>query len=136
MRRRNSTLLVALSIAAGAAPLAHAHHSFASYDRAKKVTLEGTVKDFQFMNPHAWIDVTVEGGGQVTDWGVEAGSPNMMTRSGWKKSSLKPGDRVVVVVNPLLDGRPSGSLVTITLPDGTVLGPGDAPAPKPLGGAQ
>jgi hypothetical protein len=134
MRRLTPLLLVAL---AAAAPPAHAHHSFASYDRAKKVTLEGTVKDFQFMNPHAWIDVDVAGqGAAATTWGVECGSPNMMTRSGWKKTSLKPGDRVVVVVNPLLDGRPSGSLVTITLPDGTVLGPGDAPAPKPLGGAQ
>ena len=53
--------------------------------------------------------------------------------AGWKKTSLKAGDRIMVVVNPLIDGRPNGSLVAITLPDGTVLGPGDAPPPKPLG---
>ena len=60
----------------------------------------------------------------------------MMARTGWKSTTLKPGDRVTTVVNPLLDGRPNGALVTITLADGTVLGPGDAPAPRPLGSSQ
>jgi len=111
-----------------------AHHSFAVFDRTKKVTLTGTVKDFQWTNPHTWIQVVIaDDNGNQTEWGVECGSPNMMARTGWKKTSLKAGDRVTAVVNPLLDGRPNGSLVTITLPDGTVLGPGDAPPPKPLG---
>jgi hypothetical protein len=133
----SAVLAAALMIATGLATEAYAHHSFAGYDRAKKLTLDGTVKDFQFMNPHAWIEVAVPGdGGETTSWGVECGSPNMMTRTGWKKSTVKPGDHVIVVVNPLLDGRPSGSLVTITLADGTVLGPGDAPAPKPLDAAR
>ena len=102
--------------------------------RTKKVTLTGTVKDFQWTNPHAWIQVDVPGDkGQSTEWGVECGSPNMMVRTGWKKTTLKPGDRITVVVNPLLDGRTNGSLVTATLADGTVLGPGDAPPPKALG---
>ena len=127
---------VAAAVCAGAAlaPAVHAHHSFASFDRTKKVTLTGTVKDFQWTNPHAWIQVTVpDDKGQATEWGIECGSPNMMARTGWKKTALKPGDQVVAVVNPLLDGRPNGSLVTITLADGTVLGPGDAPPPRPLG---
>jgi hypothetical protein len=116
------------------ASVALAHHSFAVFDRTKKVTLTGTVKDFQWTNPHAWIQVDVPGDkGQSTEWGVECGSPNMMARTGWKKTTLKPGDRITVIVNPLLDGRTNGSLVTATLPDGTVLGPGDAPPPKPLG---
>jgi hypothetical protein len=117
-----------------AASTALAHHSFAVFDRTKKVTLTGTVKDFQWTNPHTWIQVDVPGDqGQSTEWGVECGSPNMMARTGWKKTTLKPGDRITVIVNPLLDGRTNGSLVTITLADGTVLGPGDAPTPKPLG---
>ena len=66
---------------------------------------------------------------------VECGSPNMMARTGWKRTTLKAGDNVVAVVNPLKDGRPNGALVTITLPDGGVLGPGDAPPPRPLGSA-
>jgi hypothetical protein len=69
----------------------------------------------------------------MTEWGVECGSPNMMTRTGWKKTTLTPGAAVIVTINPVLDGGPSGSLVTITLADGTVLGPGDAPPPRPLG---
>jgi uncharacterized protein DUF6152 len=113
---------------------AFGHHSFAVFDRTKKVTLAGTVKDFQWTNPHTWIQVVVvDDKGNPTEWGIECGSPNMMVRTGWKKTTLKAGDRVTAIVNPLLDGRPNGSLVAITLPDGTVLGPGDAPPPKPLG---
>jgi Family of unknown function (DUF6152) len=127
---RWSLALVLLTTASAAL----AHHSFAVFDRTKKVALTGTVKDFQWTNPHAWIQVDVPGDkGQTTEWGVECGSPNMMARTGWKKTTLKPGDHIPVVVNPLLDGRTNGSLVTATLADGTVLGPGDAPPPKPLG---
>jgi hypothetical protein len=126
-------LLPALALLATSSA-ALAHHSFAVFDRTKKVTLTGTVKDFQWTNPHTWIQVVIaDDKGDATEWGVECGSPNMMARTGWKKTSLKPGDRVTAIVNPLLDGRPNGSLVTITLADGTVLGPGDAPPPKPLG---
>ena len=79
----------AVALALRCAPAAHAHHSFASFDRTKKVTLTGTVKDFQWTNPHAWIQVTVpDDKGQATEWGVECGSPNMMARTGWKKTSL------------------------------------------------
>jgi len=125
------SLAVALLATTGAA---YAHHSFAVFDRAKKVTLTGTVKEFQWTNPHTWIQVVIaDDKGNPTEWGIECGSPNMMARTGWKKTTLKAGDRVTAIVNPLLDGRPNGSLVAITLPDGTVLGPGDAPPPKPLG---
>jgi hypothetical protein len=128
-----ASILVALA-AASVGPLAQAHHSFAAFDRTKKVVLVGVVKDFQFTNPHAWIQLTVQDAkGEKTEWGVECGSPNMMTRTGWKRELLQPGDQVAVTVNPLSDGRPNGSLVSITLANGTVLGPGDAPPPKPLG---
>jgi hypothetical protein len=130
----SARLLALLAVAALAAPAADAHHSFAAYDRTKNLTLTGTVKEFQWTNPHAWIQVLVpDGKGGITEWGVECGSPNMMARTGWKKTTLAPGAAVVVTVNPLLDGRPNGSLVTVTLADGTALGPGDAPPPKPLG---
>ena len=113
-----------------------AHHSYAAFDREKKVTLTGVVREFQWNNPPAWIQMVVadEKGRQV-EWGVECGSPNMMARTGWKSSSLKAGDTIVAVVNPLKDGRPNGSLVTVTLADGRVLGPGNAPTPRPLGSA-
>ena len=111
-----------------------AHHSYAAFDREKKVTLTGVVKEFQWNNPHAWIQIMVaDAKGRQTEWGVECGSPNMMSRTGWKSGTLKAGDTIVVVLNPLKDGRPNGSLVNVTLADGRVLGPGNAPAPRPLG---
>jgi uncharacterized protein DUF6152 len=125
-------LLAAATLAASAA--AFAHHSFASFDRAKQTVLVGVVRDFQWTNPHAWIQVAVtDDQGRETEWGVECGSPNMMARTGWKRDLLQTGDRVIVTVNPLLDGRPNGALVKIMLADGTLLGPGDAPKPRPLG---
>jgi hypothetical protein len=125
-------LLVAALLLSGAVPAA-GHHSFAGVDRSKRVTLTGVVKEFQWNNPHAWIQILVtDDKGRQTEWGAECGSPNMMARTGWQRGTLKPGDKVVAVVNPLKDGRPNGSLVTITLADGRVLGPGDAPAPRPI----
>ena len=130
---KSVTRYAALTLALGASLAASAHHSFAVFDRTKTVQLTGTVSDFQWTNPHAWIQVMVpDAKGRLTEWGVECGSPNMMLRSGWKKSLLKPGDKVTAIVNPLRDGKPNGALVTITLADGTVLGPGDTPKLKPL----
>ena len=123
---------ILLALVAIAAP-ADAHHSFAQFDRTTEVTMSGVVREVQLNNPHTWIQVVVtDEKGRKTEWGFECGSPNMMSRTGWKRTTLKMGDRVVVVGNPLKNGKPNASLVKITLPDGRVLGPGDAPAPKPL----
>jgi hypothetical protein len=123
------TLVMMFSVAAPAG----AHHSFASFDRTREVTFTGVVQDVQWSNPHTWIQVLVtDQKGGKTEWGFECGSPNMMLRTGWTRTTVKKGDRVVVVGNPLKNGRPNASMVKITLPDGRVLGPGDAPPPKPL----
>ena len=133
---RTIARLLTAVLAATTGATAMGHHSFASFDRTKTVALTGTVKEVLWTNPHTWIQIEVpDPKGRVVEWGVECGSPNMMVRSGWKKSLLKPGDKVVATVNPLRDGRPNGSLVTIRLPDGTVLGPGDAPTLRPLEGS-
>ena len=133
--RRAAFAIIAVITLAGTAPVL-AHHSYAAFDREKKVTLTGVVREFQWNNPHAWIQVMVtdEKGRQV-EWGIECGSPNMMARTGWKSTTLKAGDRIVAVVNPLKDGRPNSSLVSVTMADGRVLGPGNAPTPRPLGSA-
>jgi hypothetical protein len=124
--------LISLALVAIGVPV-RAHHSFAAFDRAKEVMVTGVVREVQWNNPHTWIQVVVaDSKGRQTEWGFECGSPNMMSRTGWKRTTLKAGDRVVVVGNPLKDGRPNALLVKITLPDGRVLGPGDAPPPKPL----
>ncbi len=119
--------LTALTLGASAA---HAHHSFAAFDRDRSVVLTGTVKEFQWANPHAWIQVLVaEGDGGQKEWSIECGSPNMMTRQGWRSRTLKAGDKIALVMHPMLNGSPSGSLVSVTLADGKVLGPGGTPAP-------
>jgi hypothetical protein len=103
-----------------------AHHSFAMFDRSAQVTIEGVVKEFQFTNPHSWIQLMVAppGGGEPREWAIEALSPNVLMRSGWKKNTLKPGDRVKLLINPLRSGEPGGNLILLTLPDGTTLGGG------------
>jgi hypothetical protein len=136
MKAIKTTGLLIIGALAVATARSDGHHSFASFDRTKQVTLRGVVKEFQWTNPHAWIQiVVVDDQGRDVEWGIECGSPNMMARTGWKKSTLEAGAEVTAVVNPLLDGRPNGSLVRVTLADGTTLGPGDAPAPLPLGSA-
>jgi len=127
MKRLLLALLLPL-VAAPVTPLG-AHHSFAAFDRQKEITVTGVVKEVQWNNPHAWIQVVAaDQEGKQTEWGFECGSPNMMSRTGWTRTTLKTGDKVTVVANPLKDGRPNAALVRITMPDGRVLGPGDAPA--------
>jgi hypothetical protein len=125
---RKSLLLFAVM---GVATSAWGHHSFAMFDLDKEMTLEGVVKDLQWSNPHVWLEIAVpDGKGGSTQWSLEMGTTGMLTRAGWKSSTLKPNDKVKVVINPLKSGAPSGRLVSVTLPDGRVLGPG-GPAPLP-----
>ena len=101
-----------------------AHHSPAVFDRTKEVKLVGTVKAFRWQNPHTWLEVDVPGPkGKVETWGVEMTSPTYLVRAGWKNNSVKPGDKVTVIVNPLREGDvKSGIFVSITLADGRTLG--------------
>lgn len=117
---------------------AFAHHSFAMFDRQKEVTLKGTVKEFQWTNPHSFIEIEVPETGAVNTYSIEMNSPNNLTRQGWKSTALKPGDKVTLVMNPLRDGSHGGLFVSVMLPDGKVLGdptrlPGTAtnPGAKP-----
>ena len=120
MPNRIVRIIVLLMLGAGAPVLAH--HSFAMFDRTKQVTLKGTVREFQWTNPHAFIHVQVPAADGSSDtWQVELNSPNNLKRQGWKSSTLKAGDNVTVVLNPLKDGSKGGLFVTITLPDGSVL---------------
>jgi hypothetical protein len=106
-----------------AAGSAAAHHSPIVFDRTKKVTLVGTVKEFAWTNPHSSIQLQVpnEKGG-VDTWGVEMNSPNNLVRQGWKSTLLKAGDKVSIVVNPLRSGEKGGMFVSIKFADGRVLG--------------
>jgi hypothetical protein len=119
-------------VAAWASPSALAHHSTSMFEPEKRVTLSGNVKEFQWTNPHAWIQVTVAAAdGTATDWSFECGSPNTLSRQGWRPSTLKPGDAVTIVANPMKDGTSAGLMYTVTLADGRVLGPGALAQPSP-----
>jgi hypothetical protein len=126
-------LIKTIRLAAAASVLcgpALAHHSGNMFEREKEVVLKGTVKEFQWTNPHIWIQVNVAGpAGTVEEWSVEGGSPNLVGRQGWKRTSFKPGDKVSVTVHPLKDGRKGGSFVSAAWDDGRTLGrQGAAPA--------
>jgi hypothetical protein len=119
--RRAILLGVAACGAFGAHP-ASAHHSFAMYDSGRQMTLEGVVKEFQWTNPHVWIQIMVPNatGGQ-DEWGVECTSVNFMTRRGFNRHTLKPGDRISVNFSPLKDGSHGGSFKGINSLNGTPL---------------
>jgi hypothetical protein len=110
-----STVIAGCAVLFLAGP-ALAHHSFAMFDFKQNLSLDGTIKDFQWTNPHSWIVVTVtDASGKTVDWSVEGGSPNGLGREGWKRNSLKPGDKAVVVIHPLKDGTTGGCLVSATV---------------------
>jgi hypothetical protein len=113
-----------------------AHHSVAMYDYAKSMSLTGTVTEMQWTNPHMFIKArAVDAEGKEAEWSIECGTPNINSRHGWKKTDVRPGDKVVMDIHPMRNGQPGGSLVTIKLPDGrTLYGPaGDVAAPPPGG---
>jgi hypothetical protein len=101
---------------------ASAHHSFAMFDAGRQVTLQGTVKEFQWTSPHAWIVLTVERRGRPELWAIEMNGPSGLVRQGWQPRTLTPGMPVTTIVHPLRDGTNGGQFIEITLPDGTVIG--------------
>ena len=119
------------TVAALAAGQTSAHHSFAMFELERNVTIQGEVKEVQWANPHVWIQLMVPNAqGQPIEWAIELGTTGMLQRTGWTRNTLKPGDKVTAIIHPLRNGRPSGSLVTIDVPDGRTLGPGGVP-PRP-----
>jgi hypothetical protein len=119
-----SAAKIALATAAAVSLLggqALAHHSFAMFDNTKNVELDGTVREFQWTNPHSWIQLTVMENGQSVEYSIEGTSPNGLARRGWTRTSLKPGDRVKVTMHPLKDGSKGGSFVKAVKADGTTL---------------
>jgi hypothetical protein len=110
--------LAAMAAALLAAP-AVAHHSFAMFDQTKTLYLSGTVKQFDFVNPHAWLNVTVanDSGAAVT-WSFEGGSPSQLVRLGWTKDKPRTGDKIEVGFRPLKDGSHGGQLMSVKFPTG------------------
>jgi len=109
------SFLIALPLAA------LAHHSGAMFDNDKSVTLTGTVTQFQWTNPHCWIQMLVPGDAGEVEWSVEMGAPLQLYQGGWKPGTLKPGDEITVTVHPIRDGTHAGLFVAANRKDGTVL---------------
>jgi hypothetical protein len=124
--------LISLATAVIAVVSVSAHHSFAPFNMQGEKTLVGTVKEFQWTNPHTWIWLEVSNDkGSVDRWGVEGMSPNYLGRRGWNRTTFKPGDKVTIVVHPARDGSAGGIFVRATLANGRQLtfAAGDPPEP-------
>jgi hypothetical protein len=110
--------LAAVAVSAFAAP-AFAHHSFAMFDATKTVTLQGTVKEFEWTNPHSWLRLYVnDASGKPVLWALELSSPARLTTMGMHADSVHAGDKVSVTFHPMKDGTRGGQFMEATLPGG------------------
>jgi hypothetical protein len=120
-----------LTLAAIAAPLfalpASAHHSFAMFDQSKVSKIDGTVKELEYINPHAWLHVAVaQPDGKIVNWSFEMGSVSQLTRDGWNKETVKAGDKITVNFHPLKDGSHGGQFRTMVNAAGKTICQGGA----------
>jgi hypothetical protein len=118
-RMKRFSLAAGIAIAASSTTAAWAHHSFAMFDFTRVVTIKGTVKEFQWANPHVilWVDPEAKDGAKPAPWFAELTSPGNLTRVGWDKRVFKGGDRVELVIHPLRDGKSGGAFKQVTLLD-------------------
>jgi hypothetical protein len=128
---RRTPVLVSVALALMAATAARAHHSFAMYENEHQIKLKGKVTNFQWTNPHVYIDlegVDVNSDKKETkSWVIECANPGILNRVGWKFNMIKEGDELTVIVAPMRSGEPGALLKEVTLPDGRVFSNG-APA--------
>ena len=116
-------ILAIVSIIPNGIPLAMAHHSGVEFDTTKTIELTGTIKEFQFKNPHTWIQVMVPGPkGDAVEWSLEWGSPNALGREGYRPTTFPVGAKVTVRINPMKNGSPAGQFVGAKLEGGKTIG--------------
>ena len=101
-----------------------AHHSAVMFDDQKEITVSGTVKEFQYTNPHSWLLVDVKDDkGNVTTWGFEAEGPSTLTRAGIRKSDFTAGTEITITGHPMRDGRPAAAWIRAARGRGKQFGP-------------
>ncbi len=116
-------LLTLTALALSAAAPALAHHSFAMFDPSVLMTKTGTVKEFEWTNPHVWLHIMApDASGKEVQWSFEMQAVAQATSGGWRADTVKPGDKVTIEYFPLRDGSRGGELAAATLPDGRRLG--------------
>lgn len=128
MRAKQTLWIAGAACSLVAAATVQAHHAFsAEFDNNKPIRLEGTVTKWEWINPHAWINLdVVNDDGEVEHWRIEGGAPNALIRRGWTKDSLPPGTEIVVEGFLARDGAKRASGQGITFPDGSRLFVGSA----------
>ena len=131
VNRSIRALCVLAALAACSA--AYAHHSFAMFDNDHQIKLKGTVTDFQWQNPHVYIEIDASSvyadDKSVKSWTIECANPGILNRIGWKFNMVKAGDEVTLIAAPLRSGQPGALLKQITLPDGRVFANGGPAGP-------
>lgn len=116
----STALAAAVSLTVGGS--AFAHHSTAEFDYTKTITIDGVIKEVQWTNPHSYLQLlATDPDGSVVQWGVEIGAPALNVRLGWRKDSVKVGDKVSLTASPARDGRNFATLRVLTLGDGRKL---------------
>jgi len=124
MKKVYMLVFAALLVAAAIQPVL-AHHSGAGFSNDTK-QISGTVKEFQFKNPHSWIQVMVpDAAGKMVEWSVEWGSPNQLGREGYRPSTFAPGTKVMMKVHPMSNGAPVAGFMAAKFPDGKTIGKWD-----------
>ena len=109
----------ALMSLAATSPWAVAHHSFAMFDRTRTVTVEGSVREFQWSNPHAYIQLSADDG---QEWSLEMGAPMYLYARGWRPRTLRPGQQITISLYPLRNGEPGGVVLDVMDADGNEIG--------------
>ncbi len=125
MRRAFAAALLGFTAVCTAlmAPAATAHHSFAMFDRTRTVTVSGTVREFQWSNPHAYIQLsTTNSAGRAVEYSLEMGAPMYLYARGWRPRTLRAGMQVSAIINPLRSGEPGGVVIDVNDANGTPIG--------------
>ena len=121
MSRAVVTSLVFAAVLLCAGP-AQSHHSNVEYEVTKVITVTGVVTEFEWVNPHTWLHITVaDGKGGKVVWLAEGRAPGILLRAGWTKSSLKFGETVTVDMSPAKNGTLKAIIARVTKADGTIL---------------
>ncbi len=127
--RRGAAMAAMVACSVLAPERASAHHSFAQFDQSKAVVLKGTVKSWEFTNPHSWLQLVCVQNGQEVEYGIEGASVSTLVRRGWTRTTFKVGDKVTVEIYPSRDAtKKEGALLKATFEDGTTISTGITPA--------
>jgi hypothetical protein len=128
MRTLRTLALGVIGALVGAPPLL-AHHEW-RVDQTKKITVQGTVTEFRWANPHVMIALDVQANGTHETWNVGGSSPQFMTTCGWNKKTLKPGDVITVIGYRFKDGSNAARMQTVLMPNGNEMYYGAPTAPQ------